>query len=145
MALIESGQYINPARISPERVSATAIKSAVDGSGGNFRLSKDGSPAICVTAGMCLDSRLIEPVYTSGSDAMLHKYIAVIFHSQDWQRWEAFMCQLFGKPRMYANMADSALQIGSVKVRPAAPQAGDSSKLFVFSCAYIFFCPQRAP
>ncbi|KAJ7832808.1 hypothetical protein B0H13DRAFT_1914816, partial [Mycena leptocephala] len=70
--------------------------------------------AICVTSGMCMRSHVVTGVKTFGSPPREHKYINVVMHNQDWERWAAFMCLCFGQQLLYANITDLAIQFGTM-------------------------------
>ena len=124
MTFVEQRPYINPARISPARIVPKPMKNSAGDLTGVMRLTIDGEPAICMSAGLCYDRHLVTAVLTRATDALLHKYIALLFHSQEWQRWEAFMCMCFNQPRLYTSMVDSAVEIGTVKIRPTTHDTG---------------------
>jgi hypothetical protein len=43
-----------------------------------------------------------------------HKYINLVMHNQDWERWAAFMCFCFGQELLYAQINDLAIQVGTM-------------------------------
>ncbi|KAF8139532.1 hypothetical protein K438DRAFT_1995903 [Mycena galopus ATCC 62051] len=118
MTFTDQGKYINPAHISPARVTVSATRTG----SGVMRLNAAGVPVICLAAGAAFETFLVHPKSTAGADPWIHKYISVILHSQDWKRWEAFFCQSFGHPRLYTNITSKAVHFSSVLVRAnAAP------------------------
>ncbi|KAF8176750.1 hypothetical protein K438DRAFT_1979103 [Mycena galopus ATCC 62051] len=124
MTFTEHGKYINPARISPARVSVSATKTG----SGVMRLNIGGAPAICLAAGASFESYLLNPRSTGGNDPWMHKFISVILHSQDWERWEAFFCQCFGHARLYTNLTAKAVHFNSVFVKASsAPNVRSNS------------------
>ncbi|KAJ7884629.1 hypothetical protein B0H14DRAFT_3432358 [Mycena olivaceomarginata] len=110
MDFTQSGSFVNPVRISPTIVSIVAV---------------------CVTAGACVWSYIVECDYTNGSDPLAYKHIDVLLHSQDWERWEAFMCMCFWEAFMYTSMSDRAMQFSTVKVKASAvkPEREEESDL----------------
>jgi hypothetical protein len=122
MDFTESGQHINPARIAPSRITVQPTKTKTGSSNKRFHIGP--SVAVCITAGMCYNSSIVDYVYTSGNDPWVYKHIHVILHTQDWERWEAFMCHCFGEPFMYTSMIHKAVQFSTIKLRPRSLNPG---------------------
>ncbi|KAJ7695919.1 hypothetical protein B0H17DRAFT_1198251 [Mycena rosella] len=113
--------------------------------------------AICVSPGMCIQSRITSPVETNGPIVKLHKFISVMLHDQDWERWESFMCLVFSQPFMYCNITNLAVQFGSrfanrddeTKVKEPSYEKSDvdatmRSPVRVANCGTTAAAPQAA-
>jgi hypothetical protein len=61
-----------------------------------------------------MSSHIITGVKTFAVTPRQHKYINVVMHNQDWERWAAFMCLCFGHGLLYANIKDLAIQMGTM-------------------------------
>ncbi|KAJ6512498.1 hypothetical protein C8R45DRAFT_960590, partial [Mycena sanguinolenta] len=116
MSFVESGQYVNPVRVSPLKIATSPTKAA----SANCRLTmgKSGPPAAFVTAGMCTDSCLTKFFTTTGVESYIYKYVSMLLHSQDRERFDAFMCLCFGREHLYTSMTDGAIQFSSALIKP---------------------------
>ncbi|KAJ7075572.1 hypothetical protein C8R43DRAFT_1143783 [Mycena crocata] len=93
----------NPARVSPADITTRPTQTGSM----NMRVNVDSRVAICWSPGMILES------FLTNSTAR-RKYIALLLHSQEWQRWEAFMCLVFAEQHLFSPMTRLAIHIGSV-------------------------------
>lgn len=110
MTFTRKDVFVNPARISPALVE---IHLTTHGSG-TFRLCLGKKPAICVSPGMCTESMIIAAAKTNQTPPRDFKYVSLMLHNQEWERWESFMCFCFGHDMMHASITNSALQISSM-------------------------------
>ncbi|KAJ7608633.1 hypothetical protein DFH06DRAFT_1148846 [Mycena polygramma] len=117
-----SGIFINPCRASPAIVTIQPTNAKASAQRLNV---DDRKVATCVTAGMCLQSHVATAVKTFGPAGREHKFLYLLFHNQDWERWEAFMCLCFGHKLLYASMAERAIQIGT---RLSEPENGYNNR-----------------
>lgn len=102
---VKAGRYINPSRVDPSYV---AVRPAFQSSESK-RMFVGKDVAICVS-----------PVYSSQSfllegkpRGLPQKIVSGIFHSQEWQRFEAFMCLAFSHEVLIAQYKDHALEFGT--------------------------------
>ncbi|KAJ7171227.1 hypothetical protein C8R46DRAFT_1216805 [Mycena filopes] len=116
--LIGPQLYINPSRVSPGIITMRPA-----GGVNQFRISVDNHGAVCVSSGMCTESHIIDPVASSGVPARYRKFICLMLHNQDWERWAAFMCHCFGYKVMHCAMTAKAIQLGT-RISPI----GDSAR-----------------
>ncbi|KAJ7710828.1 hypothetical protein B0H17DRAFT_1224009 [Mycena rosella] len=110
MIFTQFEEFINPSRVSPTVITVKPTKTG----GLSLRLHVGTKVAICVSVGMCTESCLVDAVQTRSTPPMYHKYLALMYHNYDWQRWAAFVCLCFKEPFMFAPMQELALQIGTV-------------------------------
>ncbi|KAK7012657.1 hypothetical protein R3P38DRAFT_3209267 [Favolaschia claudopus] len=109
MVFTRTGRYfVNPSRVSP---SLMTLKQTVMGAPGTHRLSVGNHAAICVSAGMCTASHILEPVQSGGTPPRYRKYIDLLMHNQDWERWVAFMCICFGYNVLRATITSKAVSM----------------------------------
>ncbi|KAK7044306.1 hypothetical protein R3P38DRAFT_2509194, partial [Favolaschia claudopus] len=100
--------FINPSRVSP---SIMTLKQTVMGAPGTYRLSVGNHAAICVSAGMCTASHIMEAVASGGTPTRYRKYIDLLMHNQDWERWAAFMCTCYGQSVLRATITSKAVSM----------------------------------
>ncbi|KAK7013160.1 hypothetical protein R3P38DRAFT_2404215, partial [Favolaschia claudopus] len=101
--------FVNPIRCSP---GLMRLKQAAFGtSPSTYRLSIGNHAAICVSAGMCMESYIMEPTQSGGNPPRLRKYISLLLHNQDWERWESFLCVCFGQYELYAQITAKAVNM----------------------------------
>ncbi|KAJ7279536.1 hypothetical protein C8J57DRAFT_1303567 [Mycena rebaudengoi] len=124
MTFVQSGIYINPCRISPALCST-------EQSGQNAaarRITIDKKTVISVMVGMCTESYLTEAVAGNGSDPRYKRYMHILQHNQEWERWQAFHCLVFGYEILYSHINENAIQLSSVLSTSAKiVKAGSSS------------------
>ncbi|KAJ7474493.1 hypothetical protein B0H11DRAFT_2236178 [Mycena galericulata] len=110
MLLTRDGIYINPSRISPALIVARPIVTG----GRTLRINVESKIAVCVSPGMCMESWLVEPHTGSGASPRKRKFLSLLFHTQEWERWESFMCLSFGEDFLFASMTKDAVHMGSI-------------------------------
>ncbi|KAJ7808830.1 hypothetical protein B0H13DRAFT_2385575 [Mycena leptocephala] len=109
-----SGVFINPSRASPRVISARPTKTGSLSLRLNVDTTSGAKIAICVTSGMCMRSHVATAVKINGPLQREHKFINIVMHNQDWERWAAFMCFCFGQELLYAQITDLAIQVGTM-------------------------------
>ncbi|KAJ7036892.1 hypothetical protein C8F04DRAFT_1180917 [Mycena alexandri] len=92
--------FINLSRVSPLRLS----KQASAGASATQRLQVDGQIAVCVSAIFCTDSMIVAAGKIGVKSERTRKWIAGIFHNQDWERFESVVCLVFGEDIMYTQI-----------------------------------------
>ncbi|KAK6972180.1 hypothetical protein R3P38DRAFT_2812571 [Favolaschia claudopus] len=102
------GYFVNPSRVSPALMT---LKATVMGAPGTHRLSVGNHAAICVSAGMCMASHIMEAVQSGGSPPRFRKYVDLLMHNQDWERWAAFMCICYGYNVLRASITAKAVSM----------------------------------
>ncbi|KAJ7438332.1 hypothetical protein B0H11DRAFT_1935371 [Mycena galericulata] len=114
MTMTRDGSFINPARISPALI---VTRPTTTGSV-SMRINIENKTAICVSPGMCMESWVTNPYTGGGDNGRKRKLISLMFHSQEWERWEAFMCLCFGEDHMFTAMTRYAVQMGTMLSKP---------------------------
>ncbi|KAJ3532259.1 hypothetical protein NMY22_g7818 [Coprinellus aureogranulatus] len=100
---VQHGRYINPSRLSPTKACVKYIPAARP----KYHLcTADRETAICLSPVMCVASHVIEPP----ERGLRQKWLAAIFHSQEWERFVSFMCMVFGHDTLQAQLAKDAIQ-----------------------------------
>lgn len=92
--------FINPSRVSPLRLSSNVTS----GSSSSHRLMVDNRIAVCVSALFCSESVIVAPKKIGANSERMRKWLSGVFHNQEWERWEAIMCLVFGEQVMYAQL-----------------------------------------
>jgi hypothetical protein len=110
MTFVQSGPYINPCRISPALCSTEKAGTGVNAR----RIVVDGKTAVSLMVGMCTGSYITEPVAGNGPDPRSKRYMLLLQHNQEWERWQSFHCLVFGYELLYAQIEDRAIQLGSI-------------------------------
>ncbi|KAJ7703375.1 hypothetical protein B0H16DRAFT_1482942 [Mycena metata] len=101
MLFVESKpNFINPSRASPLVLS----RQLAAGASGTQRLMYDNKIAVCVSAVFCTESVVVTAAKIGGKSERLRKWVSGIFHNQDWERFEALMCLVFGQDILYAQI-----------------------------------------
>ncbi|KAJ7661404.1 hypothetical protein DFH06DRAFT_1325703 [Mycena polygramma] len=93
--------FINPSRVSPLRLS----RQASPGSSPNLRLLVGTRIAVCVSAVFCSESVLVEAGRIGPKSDRVRKWVSGIFHNQEWERFEALCCLVFGETVMYGQIS----------------------------------------
>ncbi|KAJ7034422.1 hypothetical protein C8F04DRAFT_1183236 [Mycena alexandri] len=114
MLLVRDGVFINPTRISPADIWMRPVS---DGNS-SMRVNIGDKVAINVVCGMTLESYLLDPHVSGGANGRSRKYICVVLHSQDHQRWVAWNCLVFGQQYLFTPMTRSGIHFGSVFHNP---------------------------
>ncbi|KAJ7225095.1 hypothetical protein C8J57DRAFT_1390313 [Mycena rebaudengoi] len=110
MTFVESGIYINPTRISPARCSTKLVGTAAF----PRRITIDDKVAISIMVGMCMQSYITKEVAGNGTPPRFRRYISLMPHNQDWERWQSFHCVVFEEDVLYTPMSSKAIHLGSV-------------------------------
>lgn len=101
----QSGRYLNPSRASP--LNAYSVHTSTDDSRSVMYAGK--SVAVLVSS-VLLDSSHLVTVPDRG---LVQHYISGIFHNQEWERFCAFMCMVFGHPELTAQVSLDALSFST--------------------------------
>ncbi|KAJ7235854.1 hypothetical protein C8J57DRAFT_140235 [Mycena rebaudengoi] len=64
--------------------------------------------------GMCTQSYITKEVAGNGHPPRFRRYISLMPHNQDWERWQSFHCLVFGEDVLYTPMSRKAIHLGSV-------------------------------
>ncbi|KAJ7085286.1 hypothetical protein C8R44DRAFT_752885 [Mycena epipterygia] len=104
--------YINPSRVSPLLLS----RQLAAGSSATQRLMLDKRVAVSV------------PVKLGPKSERMRKWLSGVFHNQDWERFEALMCLVFGEELMYAQLSKKKAIAFQTMISPADASGGGSSK-----------------
>ncbi|KAJ7028866.1 hypothetical protein C8F04DRAFT_963544 [Mycena alexandri] len=64
----------------------------------------DNKIAVCVSAVFCTESVVVTAAKIGGKSERLRKWVSGIFHNQEWERFEALMCLVFGRDILYAQI-----------------------------------------
>ncbi|KAJ7271550.1 hypothetical protein C8J57DRAFT_1507451 [Mycena rebaudengoi] len=128
MNFVQSGIYINPCRISPALCSTEKASAAISAR----RIAFENKTAISVMVGMCTLSYITEAVAGSGAEPRSKRYIHILQHNQEWERWQSFHCLVFGYDLLYSHIDNNAIQLGSIlspmtKVVKVLPTSATSS------------------
>ncbi|KAJ7271548.1 hypothetical protein C8J57DRAFT_1507448 [Mycena rebaudengoi] len=110
MNFVQSGIYINPCRISPALCSTEKASAAISAR----RIAFENKTAISVMVGMCTLSYITEAVAGSGAEPRSKRYIHILQHNQEWERWQSFHCLVFGYDLLYSHIDNNAIQLGSI-------------------------------
>ncbi|KAJ7753764.1 hypothetical protein B0H16DRAFT_1722963 [Mycena metata] len=101
MLFVEAApSFVNLSRVSPLRLS----KQASAGASATQRLLVDGQIAVCVSPIFCTDSMVVTAGKIGTKSERTRKWIAGIFHNQDWERFESVICLVFGEDLMYTQI-----------------------------------------
>lgn len=117
----KSGRYINPSRVDPKDVSVRPMYQSSE----NKRIFVGKDVAVCVSTIYSKGSYLLE----GKTWALPQKMLSGIFHSQEWQRFEAFMCLAFSHEVLYAQYKDHALEFAT-KTKKSTSYYDATLKLF---------------
>jgi len=93
--------FINPSRVSPLKLS----RQLTSGSSPTQRLLVGTRIAVCVSALFCSESVVVEPARIGAKSERMRKWVSGIFHNQEWERFEALMCLIFGEDVMYSQIS----------------------------------------
>ncbi|KAJ7240493.1 hypothetical protein C8J57DRAFT_1245294 [Mycena rebaudengoi] len=112
MDFTRSGIYVNPSRISPSLIT---IRSTTGTSTTNFRMLVEGSVAISVMAGMCTESHITEAMPGAGNPPpRLRRFLCLMPHNLDWERWQSFICLVYGHRVLFSPITANAIHMGSM-------------------------------
>lgn len=129
MLFVESApNFINPSRVSPLRLS----RQMATGSSATQRLLVDGRIAICVSAVFCTESVVVVAGKIGPKSERTRKWVSGIFHNQDWERFEALMCLVFGQDILYAQINSKSAIAFQTMISPDA-SAGNKGIYLAFT------------
>jgi hypothetical protein len=121
---VSTGHFVNPSRASPTVITVREISSGAVSHSRRFHAYVESSPAIFVSAIFSELSKMREPTQHGLPQNMLQGK----FHTQEWDRFVAFMCMVFGKRELNANVARDSMHF----VTRALSPDGASGKLKTF-------------
>jgi hypothetical protein len=136
MVFTRCEEFVNVARISPNllvmkppvinkphlRINVAADTSA----------NATSQVAICVSPGMATECFLVQPHPGSGSAPRMRSYMSLMFHNQEWERWEAVMCLCFGESCLYTPMTKFAVHMGSILGPPGTSSTTKGATYLIF-------------
>ncbi|KAJ7768497.1 hypothetical protein B0H16DRAFT_1716487 [Mycena metata] len=138
MLFVEAGpSFINLSRVSPLRLS----KQAAPGASATQRLLVDGQIAVCVSAIFCTESMVVSAGKVGPKTERTRKWLAGIFHNQDWERFESVVCLVFGEDLMYTNITNKKAVSFVTMLSPADAPASDSDVKFSKMAPSDMFSP----
>ncbi|KAJ7016187.1 hypothetical protein C8F04DRAFT_1349179 [Mycena alexandri] len=114
--------FVNLSRVSPLRLS----KQAAAGASATQRLLVDGKIAIGLSAVFCMESMVVSAGKIGAKTDRTKKWIAGIFHNQDWERFESVVCLMFGEDLMYAQINNKKAVSFQSMISPS--EAGSATK-----------------
>ncbi|KAJ7709295.1 hypothetical protein B0H16DRAFT_1745939 [Mycena metata] len=130
--------FINPSRVSPLRLS----RQASTGSNPTYRLLVGTRIATCVSALFCSESVVVEPAKIGAKSERMRKWISGIFHNQEWERFEALMCLVFGESVMYSQITPKKAVAFQTMISPdTAVASKDTDLRLVASTPADMFTP----
>lgn len=127
----------NPSRAPPQDI----ILRTVGGASGRFNLyldTKPPRPLIAYSAGYLEHSQLLS---TEGSP-LAHRYIRMIFHTQEWERFLGFITTATGFPSLHAQLGQDALQFST---RPQPSSGTTPGKFFKRNLCIVVIADFRLP
>ncbi|KAJ7902345.1 hypothetical protein B0H13DRAFT_1882593 [Mycena leptocephala] len=107
ITFIAKGIHCNPSRVNPNTMSRIqhAQKTNQD------VLSVGDRPAVFLSCGSCTESHVTVAVASSSTPPRYRKFISLLYHNQDYERYEAFMCLCFNRVSLYTSMSEKAIQM----------------------------------
>jgi hypothetical protein len=78
-------------------------------------------------------SYITEAVAGNGKDPRLKRYMTILQHNQEWERWQSFNCLVFGHELLYAYLDSKAIQLGSILSFGNKVVKGKSSSVFIYN------------
>jgi hypothetical protein len=119
--------FVNPSRVSPVRLSVQATTPTSS----SKRLLVDGRAAICVSAVFCTASTVVTAERIGPKSERTRKWLSGVFHNQDWERFEATTCLVFGEDTIYAQI-DAKKAVAFQTMISPDPSADAKCECFVF-------------
>ncbi|RXW12804.1 hypothetical protein EST38_g13051 [Candolleomyces aberdarensis] len=116
LSFVEDTNFMNPSRSSPVNLEVREVPGL-----NRHHLYRNGHPVVGVSAVFLEHSQIMTPS-TSG---LTQKFIRGILHSQEWERFVAWVCMAFGQPALHAQLAKDALQFST---RPRFDSKDDNKK-----------------
>ncbi|KAJ7171044.1 hypothetical protein C8R46DRAFT_1216644 [Mycena filopes] len=136
-----SPNFINPSRVSPIRLSSRPSA----GSTTTQRLHVDDRIATCVSALFCSESKLVVPAKIGAKSERMRKWISGIFHNQEWERFEALVCLVFGEQVLRAQLTPKhALSFQTMISPDNVSSHQESTDLFNSSAPADMFSPIKS-
>ncbi|KAJ7654008.1 hypothetical protein DFH06DRAFT_1133587 [Mycena polygramma] len=131
--------FINPSRVSPLRLS----RQASPGSSPTYRLLVGSHIAVCVSAVFCSESVLVEAAKIGPKSERLRKWVSGIFHNQEWERFEALTCLVFGETIMYGQISAKKAVAFQTMISPDSQHGtkGDADQRFDAEAPADMFSP----
>lgn len=99
----QHGDYIGPARISPQ---AVRIRTVTGAKSRYYLYTAERKPALCISSIFVKDSHVLAPP----DKGLVQKSVTGIFHSQEWERTVGFMGTVFGHKVLRAQVSMDAMQ-----------------------------------
>ncbi|KAF9041178.1 hypothetical protein BJ165DRAFT_1406163 [Panaeolus papilionaceus] len=113
-------QWVNPSRASPLDVE---LREVIVGGASRLNMYRGNSPAIGISTGYVSESFVLGAPVNSG---VRQKFLSIIFHSQEWERFCGWVCMVFGRDAMHAQLAQDALKF-STRVESVKGQGSPAS------------------
>ncbi|KAK7040605.1 hypothetical protein R3P38DRAFT_2769080 [Favolaschia claudopus] len=110
MSFKRSGRFFAPQREAPDSLSLAQEPGT---SPYSYKLYAGNEYAIAVTPGLCFESYVVEPFRSGGTPPRFRKFISVLFHNQDWERFVSFVCCCFDRRMLHTQMTGKALQFST--------------------------------
>ncbi|KAJ7024534.1 hypothetical protein C8F04DRAFT_1270228 [Mycena alexandri] len=130
--------FINPSRVSPLKLS----RQASAGSSPTHRLMSGSKIAVCVSAIFCSESVVTEAVKIGPKSERMRKWVSGIFHNQEWERFEAIMCLVFGEDVMYSQITPKKAIAFQTMISPdVASSSKDADHRFTVEAPADMFSP----
>ncbi|KAJ7241284.1 hypothetical protein C8J57DRAFT_1527027 [Mycena rebaudengoi] len=120
MSFTRSDFYINPSRISP----ALVVTAPTTSSSINKRMEIDGCVAISLMAGICTESNIT---------------------AADWERWQSFICLVFGYGVLFSPIVCNALHMGSSLSQPLKDERKPNASLSKNKISSFMTSPHKSP
>ncbi|KAK7001025.1 hypothetical protein R3P38DRAFT_2796510 [Favolaschia claudopus] len=111
ISFVRSGRFINGSRAPPTDVVMRPANSRANPEINAYRVCVGDVGAICVSVGMCTFSSLGR--LAPAANNKFKKYIAIVLHNQDWERFESWACVCFNEPVLYCQMSGKAIQLST--------------------------------
>ncbi|KAF9050080.1 hypothetical protein BJ165DRAFT_1401887 [Panaeolus papilionaceus] len=99
-------ELLNPSRGSPLSVELRQIRIKQYT---RLNVYRGAKPMIGVSCGFVTESQLLTP----SDSGLRQKYIRIIMHSQEWERFTSWMCMVFGQQSLHAQLARDAMEFST--------------------------------
>lgn len=106
ISFVRYKNYIGPSRVSPLEVNIHYTSPDLKRS----TLQCNFKTAICLTPILSQECFLVNPSTTG----LRNKYISGYFHQLEWQRFEGFVCMVFDKSSMVAQINNRTISFGTM-------------------------------
>ncbi|KAK6974081.1 hypothetical protein R3P38DRAFT_2812267 [Favolaschia claudopus] len=104
------GRFFAPQRESPDHVMLAQEPGTASSA---YKLYIGSEYAIGVTPGLCFESYLVDTFRSNANPPRYRKFISLLFHNQDWERFVSFMCCCFDRRMLHTQMTGKALQFST--------------------------------